>query len=246
MEVCTNFSSPLILFLNGISFCRDVCVERLRAIRLALGVENTGLADDWEDIEEAPSSDELWHPEDLTSNSPRNKIRRRIQIEHGEVANNIFHHKRIWAAQAEAIDYTLKGQDVFVLQPTGKGKSLMYQLPAVIQSTAHPYKITIVISPLLALIHDQVVACRAKSISVLAVTSDEAFQSEARFLRKLQDERPALVYVTPEKIKRENWFYDVLRGLDKMDQLGRFAIDEVHCIFSWGLAFREAVCAGRQ
>lgn len=151
----------------------------------------------------------------------------------------VFNLQSFRQNQLEAVNATLAGKDVFVLMPTGGGKSLCYQLPAICEKGA-TRGVTFVVSPLLALISDQVNALKAKGISTVQWTSDSGDQT-SEVLRLLRSSRkPKLVYVTPEKLQLNGATKSVLAELYRSGNLARFVIDEAHCISTWGRDFREA------
>ncbi|KDE05013.1 hypothetical protein, variant [Microbotryum lychnidis-dioicae p1A1 Lamole] len=143
------------------------------------------------------------------------------------------------ANQEEAINATLAGKDVFVLLPTGGGKSLCFQLPAVI-STGRTKGVTIVVSPLLSLISDQTNALIEKDIPVVFLNSTMAAADRKFAMDAIRSDPPfaCLAYVTPEQIVKSDAFRSVLRELSRREQLARFVIDEAHCVSSWGHDFR--------
>ncbi|CAE6521724.1 unnamed protein product [Rhizoctonia solani] len=143
--------------------------------------------------------------------------------------------------QAPAVDATMSGQDVFVLMPTGGGKSLCYQLPAVC-TTGRTRGVTFVVSPLKSLMIDQVRQLRAKGIDVIMFNSDQSAKAarEARARLVNKGTKPALVYVTPEKLEMSGDMRNILDNLMRQGQLARFVIDEAHCVSTWGRDFREA------
>ncbi|GAA5911449.1 hypothetical protein JCM6882_005005 [Rhodosporidiobolus microsporus] len=141
--------------------------------------------------------------------------------------------------QEEAINATLSGKDVFVLLPTGGGKSLCFQLPAVI-STGTTRGVTIVVSPLLSLISDQTQALMDKDIPVVFLNSTMPAANKKFAMSCLRESPPmaCLAYVTPEQIVKSGAFRDILEGLHRRKELARFVIDEAHCVSSWGHDFR--------
>ncbi|RID44756.1 hypothetical protein BRARA_I01528 [Brassica rapa] len=153
-----------------------------------------------------------------------------------EVNNKrVFGNHSFRPNQREIINATMSGCDVFVLMPTGGGKSLTYQLPALICAG-----ITLVISPLVSLIQDQIMNLLQANIHAASLSAGMDWTQQLDILRELSSENSKyrLLYVTPEKVAKSDSLLRHLESLNSHSLLARFVIDEAHCVSQWGHDFR--------
>lgn len=157
------------------------------------------------------------------------------------VLKDRFHLRGFRQNQLEAINATLGGKDVFVLMPTGGGKSLCYQLPSLIKS-GKTRGVTVVISPLLSLMEDQVQHLRDLDIQAFLINSECTTEQRNHIMTALRDPRVEefvqLLYVTPEMLNKSAAIIRAFESLHQRDKLARIVIDEAHCVSQWGHDFR--------
>jgi len=147
-----------------------------------------------------------------------------------EILKHQFGYDSFRMNQEAAIEAVLRGKDCVVLMPTGGGKSLCYQIPALMFAG-----LTVVISPLIALMKDQVDALRTNGVGAAFLNSTQTAAEQVEVFRDVRSGKLKLLYVAPERLLQSgDQFLDFIRTTN----VSLFAIDEAHCISSWGHDFR--------
>jgi ATP-dependent DNA helicase RecQ len=153
-----------------------------------------------------------------------------------QILHEIFGYAQFRGPQRQIVDHVVAGGDALVLMPTGGGKSLCYQIPAIARQRAG-HGLTVVVSPLIALMHDQVGALHEAGVDAAFLNSTLDWEEAQQVERRMLGGAITLLYAAPERVTTPR-FLAQLDQLHRRGALALFAIDEAHCVSQWGHDFR--------